>query len=317
MHERLTKILYRLMPAYRLYNGLSMSFLSRFPIGTNVYERDWDLLILLDTCRVDALKEVAPEYDFIHDVGSILSVGSSSSEWIAQTFTRDRIEEVQETAYVSANAWAKRVIEDRNTPEGHANALLSWTDWDVCNPHDFLALEQAWETAPQLEYDIDAGGTTPRYLTDRAIAAAREYEPDRLIVHYIQPHRPYTSEAISEGRPLKPHEKNPWEYLRNGGELDRVWTSYLNQLRYALDSIKILINNINADRAILSADHGDAFGEYGFYAHGVGVPHPHVRRVPWAVTTSEDRGEYEVKNSWSVEKSRSAEDDLKALGYLN
>lgn len=44
-------------------------------IGTNVFDREWDALIVLDTARVDALRIVADEYNFIKNVESIWSVG--------------------------------------------------------------------------------------------------------------------------------------------------------------------------------------------------------------------------------------------------
>lgn len=44
-------------------------------IGTNIFSKDWDLLIILDCCRVDALIELAPEYDFIGEVNPIRTVG--------------------------------------------------------------------------------------------------------------------------------------------------------------------------------------------------------------------------------------------------
>lgn len=34
-------------------------------IGMNVFSRDWDLLVILDTCRVDGLNALVPEYDFL------------------------------------------------------------------------------------------------------------------------------------------------------------------------------------------------------------------------------------------------------------
>lgn len=52
-------------------------FLStRDRLGTNVFTRDWDLLVILDACRVDAMREVAGEYEFIQKVDSIRSVGA-------------------------------------------------------------------------------------------------------------------------------------------------------------------------------------------------------------------------------------------------
>jgi len=54
----------------------------RLPYGTNVYDRSWDVLVVLDGCRADLLAAVADEYDGLTAVGSIRSVGSSSSEWL-------------------------------------------------------------------------------------------------------------------------------------------------------------------------------------------------------------------------------------------
>lgn len=52
-----------LRKAYSGYCEVGAGVSSRFPFGTNVYEKDWDVLVLLDTCRVDALAEVSGEYD--------------------------------------------------------------------------------------------------------------------------------------------------------------------------------------------------------------------------------------------------------------
>lgn len=80
------------------YNAAWLCLTSRWPIGTNVFDRDWDLPIVLDASRVDALRAVAPEYDFLDSIGSILSVGSTSAEWVAQTFCTDHLDKFQQTA---------------------------------------------------------------------------------------------------------------------------------------------------------------------------------------------------------------------------
>ena len=90
-------------------------------IGTNVFSQDWDVLILLDTCRVDALREVASEYDFISDINSMRSVGGSSPEWISKTFVKEYVEDINNTAYLSVNAFSNQILVDRH----HEN--LSWT----------------------------------------------------------------------------------------------------------------------------------------------------------------------------------------------
>ena len=301
---------------YSAYNGCMMSLLSRHPIGTNVYERDWDVLVILDTCRVDALREVAPEYDFIDTVDSILSVGSASSEWMAQTFHQKYLQEVRQTAYVSGNAWSEWVIEDRQMPEEHFNSILSWTKWDVAGADDFLILDQAWKYKEEDPSNPEPGHLHPRYVTDRAIEIARSHNPGRLVIHYSQPHAPYTAIALEEQRDLLRHEERPFDHLKDGGSPVRVWNSYLDHLRLGLDHVDTLINNIDADTVVLSADHGEAFGEWFIYGHPPSVLHPKIRHVPWAVTSAEDSGEYEPEIDPTQREGQTATEQLEALGYL-
>lgn len=302
---------------YRCYFGGAMSFLSRYPIGTNVFDREWDALILLDTCRVDALRQVARSHPFIGNVDRLVSLGSTSSEWMAQTFNRDYLDDIRQTVYVSGNAWAEYVFKDRQMPEEHGNAPFSFADWNVVNASDFLGLEQAWK----YESDDDSlGHVAPRFITDRAIQMAREDDPERLVVHYSQPHAPYTAEAITEGRDeLKPHEEGP-KAIRRGVPRSDVWQSYIAHLQYVLKDVELLLNNLDAETVVISADHGEGFGtqlnEKFVYGHGPGIPHPVVKVVPWATTTAEDTGEYEPELEPTATATRTAEGQLQALGYL-
>lgn len=302
---------------YRCYFGAAMSLFSRYPIGTNVFDREWDALVLLDTCRVDALREIAWRYPFLGEVGRLVSVGSTSSEWMAQTFDRNHLDEIQQTAYVSGNAWAKYVFEDRQMPEQHGGAPFSSTDWNVVGADDFLMLEQVWRHSSD---DDSLGHVTPRYVTDRAIRAAREYDPERLVVHYSQPHAPYTAEAIAEGRDeLEVHEEGP-KAIRRGVPRWKVWQSYIAHLDYVLEDLALLLDNLDAETVVISADHGEGFGthlnEKFVYGHGPGLPHPAVKVVPWVVTTAEDTGDYEPTLEPMTTATRTAEEQLRKLGYL-
>ena len=53
----------------------------RLEYGENVYDRDWDVLVVLDACRPDALRDAAAEYAFLDAVETVRSVGDWSSEW--------------------------------------------------------------------------------------------------------------------------------------------------------------------------------------------------------------------------------------------
>jgi hypothetical protein len=48
-----------------------VSVSTRVDVATNVFEKDWDVLVVLDACRVDALRAVQDEYDFIDDVSAM------------------------------------------------------------------------------------------------------------------------------------------------------------------------------------------------------------------------------------------------------
>lgn len=301
---------------------------SRTYLGTNIFERDWDICIILDTCRVDALRAVANDYPFLDGVNSITSVGGSSPEWIAATFHRNWLKKISNTAYLASNGYAHVILENRaridETIPDELNVSLpnsfEWvgTDWDFVDASDLGYLEHIWEYEPKGksgELGHAEGHSPPRYVTDRAIEVTRNDDFDRLVLHYNQPHSPYTARAIKEGRSLQEHEKQPFEYLRRTGDRKTVYEAYLNELRYVLDDVGLLLNNVNADRVVITADHGEAFGEYEIYAHTVGSLHPAVRKVPWAVTSGTDNESYTPQFEPINASKRSVTQTLEALGY--
>lgn len=299
--------------AYKYYVGVWTTATSRLPIGTNVYELDWDVLILLDTCRVDALKQVASEYNFISDIDSIISIGSTSNEWMANTFTTDYIEKVNETIYISANGYSSRVFEDRLYPEIHMDGKHqppSWLKNNICYPDDFYDLDQVWRYAPQ----DSPGHTLPEYVVDRAVAHNRTTNAKKIVAHFNQPHAPYIATALEENRDLYDYEELPFDALRNGEKKSKVWNAYLDNLRLVLDQVEILLENISADKVAISADHGEAFGEWKMYGHLPGMIHPHVKRVPWVTTSASDTDNY-TPTLEPEETSRDPEEHLQALGY--
>lgn len=300
-----------LLGGYYAYVGSYLTISSRFPIGTPVYDREWDLLIVLDACRVDAMRAVADEFEFIENVDSILSVGSTSGEWIAQTFHRRFTPLIAETAMVTANAHTDYVLRDQTFPPQWVSAPFTWPRWDAVTPDEFGRLEEVWETG----WDDELGTVPPRAVTDKAISTARTEQPERLIVHYLQPHSPYLTR--DEHGNLDMSLSEPLTLLQNG-EVSRVavWEAYLDTLRLVLNEVELLLENIDAQRVVLTADHGEAFGEMGLYEHPVACPHPVVKRVPWAETTATDNGTYDPGQRVSADRSdRDVESLLESLGY--
>ncbi|WP_224336160.1 hypothetical protein [Haloprofundus halobius] len=279
---------------YELYLGGLRRVNEFYPTGTNVYDREWDALVLLDACRVDLMREVADEYPFLNRPGELVSVGSSSIDWMERTFTDERRDEMRRTAYVTGNPFSHRVLSES----------------------DLLRLDDVWRYA----WDDDAGTIPARPITDRAIAAGRETDADRLVVHYMQPHFPSVPDPLGGGMNCETLGEgagwdSPWDRLRRGELTEgRVWESYRANLRYVLDDVSLLLENLDAERVVISADHANANGEWGVYGHPK-VPLPSVRRVPWYETSAEDEGTHDPETERNLE-SGAIEDKLSALGYL-
>ncbi|MBZ6496138.1 hydrolase [Haloterrigena longa] len=272
----------------------------RLAYGTNVYEREWDVLVVLDACRADLLRSVAAETDVLEDVASMRSVGSSSSEWLENTF--EGTPETSRTVMVTGNTWTDRYLE--------ADA--------------FAALDEVWKYA----WDDDLGTVPAAAITDRAVALARDRDPERLVVHYMQPHHPFVPDPLTGDEGMArtgshSNDGNPWVLLRRGTVTrERVWEAYEANLRYVLPEVATLVANVDG-RVAITADHGNLFGEWGLYGHPMQTPVPALLTVPWAETTGTDRGTREPTRSppepLPVSRIYGAETDrdrLDALGYL-
>ena len=272
----------------------------RLDYGTNVFDREWDVLVVLDACRADLLRSVAPDTDVLDSVETVRSVGSSSSEWLENTFLDHP--ETGRTVMVTGNTWTDRYLD--------AEA--------------FAALDEVWKYA----WDDDLGTVPAPAVTDRAIAAARERDPDRLVVHYMQPHHPFVPDPLDGDDGLArtgshSNTTNPWVALRRGEvTAERVRAAYRANLRYVLAAVSGLVENVDG-RVAVTADHGNLFGEWGLYGHPMRTPVPALLRVPWAETTGVDRASrspsLEPPEPLPVSRVYGADSDrdrLDALGYL-
>jgi len=297
---------------FTLYLTVWYAITSRYPIGRNVYEGDWDLLIVLDACRVDTLREVADEYEFIEDVESVWSIGSQSAEWMSNTFTERHRDEISRTSYISANGYSESILERGSRPPANNTTPIDLSSWSVVPGHDFDSHIQVWKTYHDEEYRT----THPQPVTDHTIEEGRHGSADRIIAHYTQPHLPYVGAAVSENREPTELEDRGYELLEEGRESrHEVLEAYKETLRWVLDDVEELLQNIDAAKVVITSDHGEAFGEGKAYGHPEGFPHPVVRKVPWVVTkaTDEKTRESDTESNHSIETD--IEDHLRDLGY--
>ena len=130
--------------------------------STDVIDEDWDNLILLDAAR----------FDYFEDLNTIsgslrkeISRGKKSWEFIERNFI-DR--ELHDTVYVTANPFSSDIPEGTFHYVDHLHARV---------------------------WDSRIGTVQPEDVVEAAIEAHNEYPNKRLIVHYMQPHRPYLGET--------------------------------------------------------------------------------------------------------------------------
>lgn len=303
-------------PAYLFYEATALTVTSRFPIGTNVFEREWDALLILDTCRVDAMRAVADEYDFISTVESMTSVGSSSFEWMNNTFRTEYEPQIRDTTYLSQNSFVDQTFGKGGTT-GKASIPFEPSRFDVVDPEDFAYIEHLWQAEFEDSSEWAVVGeavsrTSPRYTTERAIETGRTRDSERMIVHYMYPHDPY----VLADEKLQPRFDTA---LKSGtATREEVWEAYLDNLRFVLDEVEVLLENLDRERVAITADHGEAFGEYMFYRHPPACPIPTVRKVPWVETTGVDKNTVQptAPPPSDTKTSATAEERLEQLGYI-
>jgi hypothetical protein len=291
-------------PARLLYSFYQAGFKvgHRIVVGHDrvpVYEDDWDVLVILDGCRVDVFDSVATEFEFVEAGTSTTSVGSSSLEWMEETFTEEYADDVAETAYVTGNVKSHVALD----------------------PEDFAVVDEVWKYA----WDEDLGTIPPRPITDRALRIWGDRDPERMIVHYMQPHFPsLVAPDLGSGtlRDLDGGEwrdDSVWNRLRSGDvAAETVWDAYRGNLLAVLEDVELLLESIDADDVVISSDHGNAFGEFGFYDHPGYHPLSVLREVPWYETSANDTSNYEPSTErQSIDVSdEGVERRLESLGYV-
>lgn len=257
----------------------------------SIFDREWDILVILDACRRDIIESVEGDYEFLTKKDRFRSMGSMSREWMQKNFSDAYSDELSQTAYVSGNVF---------------------TD-DYADPNQFAYLDEVWK------YAWEDGTVPARAITDRGIDVHRKKNPDRMILHYMQPHAPSVPDPIGEGMAL-PEDEDDWtsapELLRRGAVTkDRLVESYRMNLRYVLDDVRLLLENVNAEHVAITADHGEAFGEWHVYEHPDHMPLDVLREVPWYETSATDSATYEPSIERS-DKTGDRDEKLRALGYL-
>jgi hypothetical protein len=308
---------------------------------TPIWEKEWDVLIVLDACRYDLMTEFEAEFEFLENRNQLVSTASSTVGWVETNFAADYDAELSETAYITGNPNSIRALpyEFPQTCECGTDLFPEYDDIyhlgeTICEHcgavisgnrrSPFLYLEEVWRDS----WDNDIGTNLPRPITDAAIRTHRNQNPTRMIVHYMQPHYPFVTAPdlakgarISEGdRERVKQSRTVWEKVESGDiSQETVRGKYRENLRHVLEDVEILLENIDAETAVISSDHGNAIGEHGIYGHPPNTPIPALVHVPWYTIAAQDKETYEPECDRSDEEPYTASKEVKSrlqdLGY--
>lgn len=260
--------------------------------GTPIFERDWDLLVVLDSCRADLMQEVATEYDFLPEtIPTTYSLGSYTGEWMRKNFSDTYRDWMAETVHITGNP--------------HSETKLHAGDWTY--------LGEVWRA-----HQDSIGAVPPGPMTDYTIDASTQYD-EPIITHYMQPHQPFRSLA-DEGKLRHGPTKDVWRLLQFGEYTrEEIWEAYLDNLRWVLDELEVLLANVDRNNVVITSDHGNGLGEFGVYGHSQYIPLRPLKEVPWIAVEADDTGgdSYVTEHELPVKRdSVDTQERLKALGYV-
>lgn len=267
----------------------------RLNIGQNIFDYDWDVLIVLDGCRSDALKEVESEYSFINNPSEIWSVGGRTIEWLTNTFKKEHKQLINHTAYITSAPTAITVFEELLKQNHHQENITKPANKrvEMYGNKSFVSSDDFGDFQGFYKMDINATNGTCvgmkrscQAITNYGINLIKNRDFERIVLHYMPPHPPYFATKSSKGEMAKISKRYENINIRSK-PIDvnrRNWNAYIDNLRWGLDEISILLHELRDERVVITSDHGRSFINYGRSDAESGSVNPRVRKVPWVVT---------------------------------
>ncbi|MEF8883417.1 MAG: hypothetical protein V5A34_12945 [Halapricum sp.] len=278
----------------------------------NFLESDWDYNIVLDACRYDVFSEVYDDY-LDGELQKRTSIGSSTPEWASKTFT-----DQHDIAYFSGNPFINDLGIPLNELKWGASSGYEWTASEhISNVVDVwqIGWDDDLETVPpenlnEVFFDNqdaveEADRAVIHYMQPHAPYLSRgtgqklkqiqkgireqgereslDSDDGGVLSSVVDTVRPKV-ESVLDGSELAQKmglwlEVGPTALVRNGTR-DAAMELYEENLRIALESVAELTEELDG-KVVVTADHGEAFGEQGIWEHHIETHIPPLVEVPW------------------------------------
>ena len=276
-------------------------------------ESDWDYCLVLDACRYDVFSEVYDEY-LDGTLEKRRSVGSSTPEWAYRNFT-----DHHDIAYFSGNPFINDLGIPLNELKWGASCDYEWTasdhisqvfdvwktGWDddlgTVPPEGVTeafrnnpdAVERAERTVlhymqPHAPYLSRGKGQKLKQIQKgirkQEEAEENEAEADGGTLASMSDALRTNVESVLDGSELAQTaglwlELDPADVMKNGTQ-EAALGLYEENLRIVLEDIADLVDELEGE-VVVTADHGEAFGEEGVWEHHIETHIPPLIEVPW------------------------------------
>lgn len=245
----------------------------------NLFSEDWDICIILDACRFDSFEQ---ENTIKGELEPRISPNSCTKEWIQDAFPS---EAQHDLIYLSANPYI-------------SNTMLIKFGKEV--PY-FHMLYPIWSYG----WSDTLLTVHPEEVNNEVFKHIGRYKNKKYIIHYMQPHYPFIGSKHHDGvgfgadtdeflnfigaRNLNAKADSEfetiWSKLENGEvEPEVVKGYYTDNLRFVLQYVKKVVKKYRKKyKIVITADHGNCFGEHGLYDHPCNKHVPELVTVPWFV----------------------------------
>lgn len=273
--------------------------------GTYVTHEVWNNLIILDACRYDLFEEVMRAYGIPGKLGWRNSRGTTTESFIRENFLCGP--SLDDIVYVTANPFVSKLANDR-----------------------FFRVIPVWKTS----WDQKNNTVLPEDVCRYALQASAAYRDKRLIVHFLQPHRPFLGHPRASWS--GPRLKHRLFHVYAGSEDEHLVSTnrsllrdlYRENLSMAIPCVQELLHALPG-LSVVTADHGEALGErlhpllpMAVFGHPRGARIPELVKVPWFVSETSGPREPSIRDveesdmRMDMEDEALIQDRLKSLGYL-
>ena len=291
-----------------LIRKVIIPFLFSRNTGNYILKEKWDNLIILDACRYDTFVKLLNEEHLKGNLESRVSRGTETSVFLSENFQSFGL--VKDLVYVTANPTVNKFLNGK-----------------------IFKILPLWKE----EWNHEHQTVLPERVYERTIEAMQQYPDKKFVIHFLQPHRPFIGYS----------RWNWWKNKIPSYRFVRVWGSmaeqgksllfsvsdetlirlYERNLKLVLPYVRRLLEELPGT-TVVSADHGEAFGErihplvpISVYGHPGRERIRALTKVPWLVSESTKKKIIRAEEpAATVELPREDEDliteRLSALGYV-